>query len=145
VTTSLTFDTSDIYALLGELRGVEADLRRNANAELRQAAGEASRRLLPLLARSAAGSARGQAALVASSAKVKSDRIPAVQIGGSKKVGRRGTQAGVLLWGSEHGGRNFPGGGGSWIDPAVHAFEQSGAPEVYLAAVNRILSNHGVL
>lgn len=142
-----TIDTSDVLPLLAALRGVDAELRRNTNRRLRQAAGDASRGLVPILRGAGAGAATPQAAIVARTVRVKSDRLPAVQVGGSRRVGRRRTPAGLLVWGSEGGGRNFaaPRGGSYWIAPTVDDYARRGALEAYRRAVAQILSDAKVL
>lgn len=141
--TSISYDTRDVVAVLGQLRGVQKSLRDNANGELRNAAGQTADGLVGAL-QSGAGGGTAQAGIVASSAKVKRDRVPAVSVGGSKRVGHRGTQAGAIVWGSEHGGRNFPGMPG-WIERTVRTFQEGGAANAYRAAVATILQRAGVL
>jgi hypothetical protein len=142
-----TIDTSDVLPLLEALRGVDVELRRNTNRRLRQAAGDASRGLVPILRGAGAAATTPQAALVARTVRVRSDRLPAVQLGGSRRVGRRGTPAGRLVWGSEGGGRNFaaPSGGSYWIAPTVDDYARRGALEVYQRAVAQILHDAKVL
>jgi len=144
---SVTVDTSDVLPLLKALNGVSAELRQNANKRLRAAAGECARGLIPELAARAASSATPQAPLVASTARVSSDRVPALKLGGSRRVGRNKTPAGRLAWGSERGGRNFaaPSGGSYWIAPAVDAYGRTRALDVYRGAVAGILADAGVL
>jgi hypothetical protein len=43
--------------------------------------------------------------LVASTLRVRSDRVPAILAGGAKRVGHRKHPAGALLFGAEFGGR----------------------------------------
>jgi hypothetical protein len=140
-------DTSDVIPLLAALKSVDKELRVNSNRRLRQAAGTASQGLVPLLRAAALSAQTPQAALVARTVRVKSDRVPAVQLGGSSRVGRRGTPAGRLVWGSEGGGRNFqaPSGGSYWVQPTVSDYARRGALETYRAAVAAILSDAGVL
>ena len=109
-----------------------SELRQNTNRRLRQAAGDASRGLIPELQAAASSSATPQARIVAASVRIKSDRLPAVQVGGSRRIGHRRTPAGRLLWGSEVGGRNFaaPTGGAYWIAPTVDSYARRGALEV---------------
>lgn len=146
-TQSFTCDTRDLIPLLKALGKVEKSLRDEANARLRQAAGQAAGQLIGELRQSAAGAATPQARIVADSLRIKRDRIVAIQVGGAKRVGSRGTAAGAILWGSEHGGQNFaaPAGGSYWIAPAVQRYAGSGAQHVYLAAVNQILRDAGVI
>ena len=141
---AITVDTRDVLPLLRGLQGVQADLRRNANAELRAAAATTAAGLVTRLRLAGDASSTPQAALVASTVRVKSDRVPAVSIGGPRRVGHRRTAAGVLLWGSERGGRNFP-GGGHWIAPTVEEFKAGPAADAYYVAVAAILRKYGVL
>jgi len=147
MTATLTYDMDEVMGLLKELRGVQVDLRRQTNRELRQAAGECAQGLIPELHAHAASSPTPQARIVAGSAKVKSDRLPTVVVGGARRVGSRGTQAGAIVWGSERGGRNFVAGSGGqyWITPAVKAFQEGPAGGIYMQAVGRIFIGHGIV
>lgn len=143
---AITYDNRDVVGLLGNLRGVQADLRRNANQRLRAAAAACAAELVSELRANARGTP--QAAIVAASAKVKSDRVPAVSVGGNMRVGSRGTQAGAIVWGSERGGTNFAAphtGSGYWIEPTTKRFQEGKAVSVYLQAVVDVLADHGVL
>jgi len=107
---------------------------KEANKELRQAAGGIADQLVPALIL-AAGSASPQAALVAPTVKRRSDRVPTIVAGGSKRIrpntrSYRRVTAGDIFFGSEHGGgrrpgtRQFPewvGKGGYWFWPTVRA------------------------
>jgi len=126
--------------------GLEADLRRTANGELRQAAGETAQGLVAAL-RSSAASGPPAARLVASTVRVKSDRLPAVSIGGPARVGRYGAPASALLWGTEHGGHNFAAaaGGNYWIQPAVERFQGDPSIAAYKRAVVAIMARWGLL
>lgn len=78
------------------------ELPKDANNELR----ERSKALAELLANraQAAGRAEGsQAALVARTVKAVRDRVPVVQAGGTRKLGRHAAPAYSLLFGSEFG------------------------------------------
>jgi hypothetical protein len=143
----VSIDTRDVLPLLKALNGVERELRLNANRRLRAAAGECARALIVDLRAAAAASATPQAVLVARAAAVSSDRVPAVKLGGSRRVGHRRTPAGALLWGSERGGPRFgaPAGGNYWIDPTVKRFQASRAVDIYRAAVVGVLADAGVL
>ena len=144
---TISVDTRDVLPLLKALQGVEAELRSNANRRLRSAAGECARELITELQAAAGRSPTPQAALVARVAKVSSDRVPAVKLGGSRRVGHRRTPAGRLLWGSERGGAKFAAspGGSYWINPTVERFSSSRAADTYRAAVLGVLSDAGVL
>jgi hypothetical protein len=126
---------------------VEKSLRDQSNVRLRNAAGLAATALSAQLRQSAGSSATPQARIVAETIKVRRDRLVSVVIGGAQRVGSRQTPAGAILWGSEHGGVHFqqPHGGAYWIEPAVKAYAAGGAQSVYLAAVNEILRDAGVL
>jgi hypothetical protein len=145
--TPVTINADELIPLMRALSSCEAELRRNTNKRLREAAGECARGLLPRLHAAAASAPTPQARIVARTAKVSSDRLPAVKVGGSRKVGRRKTPAGRLVWGSERGGHTFVAarGGSYWLDPAASAYARTAAPSVYLKAVARILSDAGVL
>ncbi|HKY67410.1 MAG TPA: hypothetical protein VJM49_13605 [Acidimicrobiales bacterium] len=107
---------------------------RDANRELRQAAGGIADTLVPALVLAAA-MASPQATLAAASVKRRSDRVPVIVAGGSRRVrpstrpGRRVT-AGDVFFGAEFGGgrrpstRQFPpwvGTAGYWFWPTVRA------------------------
>jgi len=126
---------------LKAFQGLEADLRRTANGELRQAAGRTATQGVALVQESAASCGVPAAPLVARSARVKSDRLPVISIGGPKRVGRYGAPASALLWGSEHGGHNFAAGpsSGYWIKPAVDRLKNGPAMAAYRAAVVQIM------
>lgn len=98
-----------------------------------------------------------QAAVVAKTVRAGRDRMPTVTIGGGRSRTSRGTEAGVLLFGSEfgsnpkvggfpNGGRRFPyrsakegrGNRGYWIFPALKGMQ----PEIthrWKTAVDRVL------
>jgi hypothetical protein len=123
-----------------QITGLKETLRafntygKDASRELRQAAGGVADQLVPALVL-AAGMASPQAALVAPSVKRRSDRVPVIVAGGSRRArpstrpGRRVT-AGDIFFGSEFGGgrrpatRQFPawvGTTGYWFWPTVRA------------------------
>lgn len=107
---------------------------KDANKELRQAAGGVADTLVPVLIL-AAGMASPQAALVTPSIKRRSDRVPVIVAGGSRRVrpstrSARKVTAGDIFFGSEFGGgrrpstRQFPpwvGKTGYWFWPTVRA------------------------
>ena len=143
---SITVDTRDIEPLTRALAEVAASLGSEANTRLQNAAGQAATQLLAALKQSAASSPTPQARIVAESMTVRRGLSVSLAIGGGLGVGSRGTPAGALVWGSEHGGQNFdaPRGGSYWIAPAVDRYKAGGAEGVYLAAVNEILRDAGV-
>jgi len=151
-------DDSDVRVLFDALRNVDAELRKNTNAELRLAAKECAAELASMLKRNTVNSPAPQTRLVELSVKVKSDRVPVVTVGGTRKVGRayqsrkggkKRAVAGALLWGVEFGdkhGRFAPRNeSGYWIRPTVAEFSKTGAIDTYKRAVVRILNSAGVL
>lgn len=150
----LTVQMIGMRETIGATRELELELRRVTNRELRAAAGECARRLLSKLRSAAEASSSPVARRVAQSMRVKSDRLPVVSIGGTKRVGRHGAIAAKLLWGSEHG--PAAGGGvnhfavarstaGYWIAPTVDRFAKSDAIDVYRRAVYLILRRSGLV
>lgn len=139
--TQITVDASDLTGLIKGLNRCEEDLKKRSNGRLRDAAEKASGELLLELRAAASSSATPQARIVADSMRVKRDRLVAVTIGGRQRVGSRGTNAGAILWGSEHGGENFgAGAGGSyWIAPTVDRYLAGPAQRAYLEAVANVL------
>lgn len=146
----LSIELEGIFETLKAVRGVEADLRPGVNNELRDAAETSAAGLVVDLQASAAASGVPVASRVASSAKVKRDRVPVVSIGGSARVGSRGAPASVLVWGSEQGPKGgvnhwgVPPGSGYWIAPAV---ERAGPKcvETFKRAVADVFRRHGLL
>jgi hypothetical protein len=145
--TAVNVETEGITETLRAVQGLDADLRRTVNGELRAAAGKCANELGARLHIAAASSPTPQAALVARTIKVKSDRIPVVSIGGNQKVGRYGARASALQWGSEQGGKNFVAakGGNYWIKPTVDEFADNGAIAVYRRAVYEIMHKWGLV
>lgn len=140
-------DVEGLTETLRAFKGLEADIRRQANGELRKAAGECASGLVDALRASASGSGVPVAPRVASSVKVKSDRLPSVAIGGNKRVGIRGGRAGALVWGSEKGGKHFgvAKSSGYWIKPAVDRFKANDAIRIYRGEVAAIMRRYGLL
>lgn len=151
-------DEVDLVGLLKVVQTVEKDLRTDINNDIRDAAQKCATVLAQdLMQASAFGPP--QAALVASTIKVRRDRQPKVVIGGKKKVGRRGTGAGVLVWGSEHGSSGAPDRDGTirnrfvkprnmsgyWIKPTVDRFIDSKAYQEFYGAVTQILLRNGLI
>jgi hypothetical protein len=140
-----------IFETLAAFRGLSADLRKEANSELRVAAKTCATVLAGRLSRAAASSGVPVAARVARSIRVKSDRVPVVSIGGATKVGAGGAPAGVLVWGSEQGPKGevnhfgVPPSSGYWIAPTVAAFQGAEAIEIYKRAVFDLQRKHGLV
>lgn len=138
---AVNVEIDGLQETLKAFRGLEADMRREANGELRTAAGECAALLVGSLRGAAVSSGVPVAPRVARSIRVKSDRLPAVSIGGRARVGARGAPASALVWGSEHGGKNFGRGPGAgyWIRPTVARFKDSAALVTYRRAVFQIM------
>jgi hypothetical protein len=96
-----------------EIDGLTSTLRafntygKDASAQLRDASGKIAKATAEQATQRGAGIGR-QAALAAASLRVARDRVPALQMGGAKKAGRRGVPVGVLIYGAEFGGRGRP-------------------------------------
>jgi hypothetical protein len=105
------------------------DLPKVASAELRDAAG----RIAETIARSASSRGRvssKRSALMADTVKVARDRVPAVTVGGSARVGSRDAPAWALVFGDEFGARSYPqfrdhlGSRGYWFFTTIEGEEQ---------------------
>ncbi len=101
---ALTIKVS-IDGLQGTLRALR-NLPKDASVEIREASLELSKKLAR--AAESAGKTEGkQAALVSTTVKAAKDRVPVVQAGGNKKLGRNRKPAFKLLFGSEFGATNL--------------------------------------
>jgi hypothetical protein len=102
--TGLTINVS-IVGLQETLRALR-NLPKDATVEMREAAQKLSTDLAKEVA--AAGRAEGsQAALVSTTVKAMKDRVPVIQAGGAKKLGRNKKPAYKLLFGSEFGSNYY--------------------------------------
>lgn len=147
-TFSITVEPKEFRDLMSVLRSLDKE----TSAKLRDAALPLSKRFAGQLYQFAMAAPTPQAKLVAQSITEKRDRLPRVDIGGAKKVGRpyggelrkngkrvkqTAAPAGALLWGSEHGshggvdsiGRKYTNRFGAsysksgyWITPAVEFY-----------------------
>lgn len=98
-------------------------LPKEASAALRDKATQLAAGLVPDL-QAAARREGAQAALMAGTIKAKRDRVPVIEAGGRKRVGRRRVPAGALIFGSEYGSnaRQFKrhlSGGSYWFRETV--------------------------
>lgn len=148
----LSLEVDGLQATLRAFQGLERDLRSQANAELRGAARTCATELAVELRVAARSCGVPVAPLVAETITVKSDRLPVLRIGGSKRVGRNRTPAGVLAWGSEQGPKGSPNRfavapnlAGYWIAPTVARFRDSQAVRVYLRAIVDTQRSYGLL
>jgi hypothetical protein len=122
-TLSVSLPISGVRETLAAFRALPKD----ASNELRTAALDLSKTLATAAA--AAGKSEGsQAALVAGTVRAVRDRTPAVQAGGTRRLGSRRKPAWKLLFGSEFGSNQyeqFPrlhqGREGIWFFPTIEA------------------------
>lgn len=149
-TGGVALEVDGLMDTLKAFNALEADLKKTANGELRQAAAECATGLAGSLVMAAASSGVPVASRVARSIKVKTDRIPVVTIGGAMKVGtgKRGN-AGSLVWGSEQGPKSdpnhfgvAPSSAGYWIAPTVTKFGDGPALQRYKRAVYDLMKRH---
>lgn len=117
-----------INVRIGGVRETLAAFRsmpKEANRELRAAALDLSRQLA--VAAKAAGEAEGaQAALLARTVRAVRDRVPAVQTGGTRRLGSKKKPAWKMLFGSEFGSDRYrqfrhphQGRDGIWFFPTI--------------------------
>jgi hypothetical protein len=137
-----------------KVEGLDETLRafnaygKDANRELRQAAGVHADRIVGMLNTAAANAGKG-AALSAGSVKRKSDRVPAIAAGGSRRVktstGNKVT-AGDVFFGFEFGGgarpttKQFPpwlGRTGYWFWPLIRR-EMPALRRAYLQTLDEL-------
>jgi hypothetical protein len=116
---------------------------REANAELRTASRKVAQYAVDG-AQTRGASIGRQAALAATSLRTTSDRVPALIYGGAKRVGKRKTPVGTLIFGAEFGGRGQPttqqflphrGRDGYFLFPTLRA-QGHAATAVWLAALD---------
>jgi hypothetical protein len=149
-TGGLSIEMEGIFETLKAVRSVSADLRPDVNGELRDAAERSAGELVVELVASAHASGVPVAPRVASSARVKRDRVPVVSIGGGARVGARGAPAGLLVWGSEQGPKGtvnhwgVPASSGYWIAPAVERYSRK-ALDSFRRAVYEIFRRYGLV
>lgn len=167
-TFAITVDPAQLKNLLFILNKLDKDTQN----EVRDAALPLSQRLAGQLKQFADSAPSPQTKLVAESILAKRDRLIRVDVGGTKKVGRkyggesRGKKkvkqtqapAGALLWGTEYGsGRGTDSAGrsytdrfkaprnrsGYWMNPAVDYYTPIVAQE-YIQIVTKIIKREGL-
>lgn len=124
-------------------------LPKEASAVLRDASKELAETLVTKI-RIAANSDRSpQARIVAATLKVKRDRVPVIEVGGTKRIGRNKVPAYHLLFGSEFGSHRFKqfqkrhtGTTGSWFFPTVER-EQAEIGKAWNEAADEIVTRFG--
>lgn len=116
---------------------------KDANAEIKAKAQEIATELAK--SARAAGMAEGsQAALVSTTVKAMKDRVPVIQAGGTKKLGRNKKPAYKLLFGSEFGSDRFEqykphiGQGSYWFFKTVED-EQATVSRKWLEAADEVI------
>lgn len=128
------------------------DLPKDAADKLRDAAGQIAGDLLPKVQSAARSDRSPQSALVASTAKVRRDRIPVLVAGGTKRLGVNRAPAYKLLFGSEFGSVQYDqfhkmhqGQEGSWFFPVIEE-EAKRISDAWNAAADAIIQefNGGV-
>lgn len=122
-------------------------LPKEAGTEIREKAGELSRKLADAAAASGRREGR-QAALVAGTVKAARDRVPVVVAGGTKRIGSRRKPAYKLLFGSEFGAnrlrqyRQHLGSGSYWFYRTIEDEQVTIAAE-WLEAADEIIRKFG--
>lgn len=120
---------------------------RDANDKIREASTEIAEGEATRIRVAGFGEGR-QAAIVAGTVRVRRDRVPAVEAGGGRRIGRRRKPAGKLVFGSEFGAatlkqyRPHRGAQGYWIFPTVER-DQPLIEAQWNAAVDEILGWYG--
>lgn len=120
---TVTVDRADVAAILKAF-----DTLPTAAADaLTEHAEQAAAGLVSLLRAAAAAEGR-QAALMAPTIEVDKGRDPSIAAGGNRRVGRNSVPAGVLLYGSEYGGkrpqfRPWQPSGSYWFGRTIDAHE----------------------
>lgn len=132
--------------LLRGLNKVDKELRRVYNGELRNAGKACAHVLKTEMEVSATTRLARRVAAVSA---VRSDRYPTLAMGGHKKFRAKRSKgdrnmAGAVVWGTENGGRKFP-GARPWIAPTVTTFTNGGAVDIYARSVGKILKRAGVM
>lgn len=140
---TLTVSIPDVRTILKAFK----DLPKEASAELRKASLEISKQLAEVSKSYARTDSAPQSHLLEPTIKAISDRVPAVQVGGSTRIGSRRTQAFNLLFGAEFGsdqhpqfGRPWNGKQGYWFFPSVERQEDF-IGETWAKAANTVIDN----
>lgn len=126
------------------------DLPKEASAELRDEAGKIAGDMAGWISSAARADSR-QSALVADTVKVRRDRVPVVELGGTTRVGtgtgRQKARAYQILFGANFGSRSFPQfrqwagkGNDYFVFRQIEAHERE-IEERYLDAADRILTH----
>ncbi len=118
---------------------------KEASKELRVKSKELVGTLTPRIQSAARSDRSPQSKLLGPTVRPKSDRVPAIQTGGAKKIGRNRVPAFKLLFGSEFGsdrykqfGKPHQGQNGSWFFPVVEN-ESSTISKAWLSAADEVV------
>lgn len=124
------------------------DLPKDASEELRVQAGKLAESMLSKVKAAAARDRSPQSRIVAATAKVKRDRVPVLEVGGTKRIGRNKQPAFKLTMGAEFGSRlkqfhkPHQGRTGSWFFPVVEK-ESAEIGRQWSEAADRIVRKFG--
>lgn len=130
---------------LAALRALGPD----ADKAIREHAGLLATKLRGSIDRAAKGARSPQARLVVQTLKIKKDRLPVLEVGGTKRLGRNKAPAWTLLFGAELGSnqhRQFhqkhTGRVGTWFFPTVER-EQAEIVREWEEAADDVISSFG--
>lgn len=140
---TVTVSIPELRPLLASFK----ELPKEASKELRKESLEISKHIAEVSKSYARTDAAPQSHLLVDTIKPIMDRVPAVQAGGTRRVGTRRTQAFNLLFGSEFGSfdydqfhRSWNGKKGYWFFPSVER-EETYIGEMWVKAANTIIDN----
>lgn len=124
---TVSVKVDNLRETLAAVRAVGKD----AEAALRDRAFKLGEQLAQSITRAAGSDKSPQSRIVAATLKVKRDRLPVLEVGGTKRIGRNRAPAYTLLFGAEFGSNHYgqfhkkhTGTTGSWFFPTVER-EQS--------------------
>lgn len=130
---------------LAALRALGAE----ADAAIRARSGELATSLKGSIERAAKGARSPQARLVVTTLKIKRDRLPVLEVGGTKRLGRNKAPAYTLLFGAELGSnqhkqfhQRHTGRVGTWFFPTVER-EQAEIVAAWERAADDVISSFG--
>jgi hypothetical protein len=131
---------------MGETLRAFRDLPKEASDELRVESGEIAEYLAGKIRTAAGSDMSPQARIVAATLKVKRDRVPVLEVGGTKRIGRNKVPANRLMFGAEFGSNRFrqfhkrhTGTAGSWFYGTVKR-EEAEIGRMWLEAADRIIA-----
>lgn len=120
-----------------------------ADAAIRQRASELATSLKGTIERAAKAARSPQARLVVTTLKVRKDRLPVLEVGGTKRLGRNKAPAYKLLFGAEFGSDRYKqfhqrhtGKTGTWFFPTVER-EQAEIVRAWEQAADDVTNSFG--